>query len=219
MTWRSHTGILIFVNKTPIPFHSKHQNTFETSTFGSKLVAVQSAMEMIVGLHHKLQMFSAPIEGPADVHCNDQGVAKNTLPLESTLSKKHIAVNHHTAHKACPADTMRVAEQPTMTDLADVFMKPLSRLHRERLLGMVGRTEAEAPQGWCCIPGFLSRQGSGCLLDWCDASRTLNLDPGVGCFGIKCCTIHAWTFPNRADRFHPHNVTCTSSASFVGTGF
>ena len=78
VTRRPHTGILIFVNNAPISFCLKQQNIVETSTFGSKLVAMQIAKEMIVGLCYKLQMFGVPIEGPANVYCHDQGVVKNT---------------------------------------------------------------------------------------------------------------------------------------------
>ena len=38
VTRRSRTGILIFVNKSPIMFYSKRQNTVETSTFGSEFL-------------------------------------------------------------------------------------------------------------------------------------------------------------------------------------
>jgi len=40
VTRRSQTGILIFVNKAPIVWYSKRQNTVESSTFGSEFVAL-----------------------------------------------------------------------------------------------------------------------------------------------------------------------------------
>ena len=88
---------------------------------------------MIVGLRHKLRMFGVPIEGPANIYCDNQGVVKNTSLAESTLSKKHNAVNYHAVCEACAAGIMRVAKEPNETNLADLFTKPLSRLHRERL--------------------------------------------------------------------------------------
>jgi hypothetical protein len=36
LTRWSHTGVLIFVNNAPILWHSKRQNSVESSTFGSK---------------------------------------------------------------------------------------------------------------------------------------------------------------------------------------
>ena len=61
---RSQTGILIFVNRAPIIWHSKRQNTVETSTFGSEIVAMKNAIELIEALRYKLRMFGVEIDGP-----------------------------------------------------------------------------------------------------------------------------------------------------------
>ena len=134
VTRRSHTGIILWVNNAPIIFYSKRQNTVETSTFGSELVAMRIAKELIVALRYKLRMFGVPIEGAANVYCDNQGVVKNTSLPESTLSKKHNAINYHTVREAVAAGIMRVAKEPTESNLADLFTKPLSRIRRNALL-------------------------------------------------------------------------------------
>jgi hypothetical protein len=50
VTRRSHTGIFIFLNRTPIIWYSKKQNTVETSTFGSEFIAIRTAVELIEAL-------------------------------------------------------------------------------------------------------------------------------------------------------------------------
>jgi len=45
ITRRSQTGILIYLNQTPIIWFSKKQNTVESSTFGSEFVALRIATE------------------------------------------------------------------------------------------------------------------------------------------------------------------------------
>ena len=50
MTKQSHTVVLIFINKAPILWFSKHQNTLETSIFGSEFVALRIAVELVEGL-------------------------------------------------------------------------------------------------------------------------------------------------------------------------
>jgi hypothetical protein len=50
ITWRSHTGIFIFVQNAPIIWFLKKQNTNEAATFGSEFVALQICKEMIVAL-------------------------------------------------------------------------------------------------------------------------------------------------------------------------
>jgi len=51
---RSTTGVVIFLNGTPVEWYSKRQNTIETSTFGSEFVALKIAVEMNESLRYKL---------------------------------------------------------------------------------------------------------------------------------------------------------------------
>jgi hypothetical protein len=62
MTRRSHTGVLIFVNRDPIMWYSKRQNGVEASTFGSEFIAMKTAVELMEALRYKLRMFGIPIE-------------------------------------------------------------------------------------------------------------------------------------------------------------
>jgi hypothetical protein len=50
LTRQSRTGVVIFLNGAPIYWYSKKQNTVETSTFGSKFVALKIATETLRGL-------------------------------------------------------------------------------------------------------------------------------------------------------------------------
>jgi len=49
----------------------------ESSSFGSELVAARIARDLIVSLRIKLRMFGCPMDGPANVFCDNQGVVKN----------------------------------------------------------------------------------------------------------------------------------------------
>jgi hypothetical protein len=57
VTQQSHTGILLFVQNSPILWLSCQQNTVETSTFGSEFVALQTARDLIISMRYKLRMF------------------------------------------------------------------------------------------------------------------------------------------------------------------
>ena len=85
VTRRSQTGILIFVNRAPIIWYSKRQNTVETSTFGSEFIAMKTAVEQIEALRYKIRMFGSPIEGPTNVFCDNEAVFKNASMPDSTL--------------------------------------------------------------------------------------------------------------------------------------
>ena len=113
------------------------QNTVETSTFGSEFVAMETAKEMIVALRYKLRMFGIPIEGPANVFCDNEGVVKNTSIPESVLNKKHVSIAYHSVCEAVAAGNMRVAKEASETNLADLLTKPLSQAKRNRLLDCI----------------------------------------------------------------------------------
>ena len=61
------TGILMFVNRAPIIWHSKRQNCVENSKFVSEFIAMKNALELIASLPYKLRMFGVPVDGPTDM--------------------------------------------------------------------------------------------------------------------------------------------------------
>jgi hypothetical protein len=132
-TRRSHTGVLIFVNRAPIIWFSKKQNTVETSTFGSEFIAMKISVELIEALRYKLRMFGIRIEKPASVFCDNNSVVQNVTVPESTLSKKHNAIAYHRVREAVAAGIIRVAKEPTETNLADPLTKQLPAAHRNGL--------------------------------------------------------------------------------------
>ena len=72
LTRLSHTGIVIFVNISPIIWYSTRLNTVESSSFGSRFIESRISTEMIKRLRYKLLMFRLPINGPADVLCDNK---------------------------------------------------------------------------------------------------------------------------------------------------
>eukprot|EP00957_Ditylum_brightwellii_P044782 3397163-Ditylum_brightwellii.AAC.1 len=65
MTERSCTGIIHLLNKTPIDWFSKRQNTVETVTYGPEFVAASTAVDHIVDLCYTLDMLGVPLTGPS----------------------------------------------------------------------------------------------------------------------------------------------------------
>ena len=108
MTRRSHTGIILYVNNTPIIWFSKRQNTVETSSFGSEFVALRIATEMIEALRYKLRMFGVPINGSTSVFCDNKSVVTNSSVPSSVLSKKHNSICYHRVREAQAAGTLQV---------------------------------------------------------------------------------------------------------------
>ena len=120
VTSRSQTGILIFLNRPP--------------TFGSEFITMKTAVEQIESLQYKLRMFGVSLEGPTSAFCDNKAVFKNASQPDSTLKKKHTSICYHRCREAVACRTIRIAKEGTITNLNDLFTKPLTRLTRENLL-------------------------------------------------------------------------------------
>jgi hypothetical protein len=95
VTHRSHSGNIIFCNRAPILWFSKRQNTIKTSKFGLEFIAAKIAVELIESLCYKLRMFSIPVDGPANMYCDNNSVVINSSFPELTLKKTHNAIAYH----------------------------------------------------------------------------------------------------------------------------
>jgi hypothetical protein len=80
---------------------------------------------MIEGSRYKLRMMGIPVDGSANVFCDNESVVKNTTCPESTLNKKHNAIAYHRVHEAQAAKIVRIAHKPGKTNLADILTKCL----------------------------------------------------------------------------------------------
>ena len=101
LTRRLVTGIILFLNNTPVKWVSKRQKTVETSTYGSELVAAKQAVELILDYRHMLRMMGANVETTALMLGDNKSVVMNTTMPSSVLKKKHCAVNYHKVREAC----------------------------------------------------------------------------------------------------------------------
>ena len=125
ITRRSQTGILIYLNRAPITWYSKSQNTVESSTFGSEFVALRIAVEMIEAMRYKLRMLGIPIDGPSNVFCDNKSVVTNsTIP----------SIAYHRVRESVAAGIIRIAKVHTKENLADLLTKPLSGVDLKHLI-------------------------------------------------------------------------------------
>jgi hypothetical protein len=119
----SRTGYLICLNNAPIVWFSKKQNTIERSSFGSKFVALKTAMETLRGLRYKLRMLGFAIDGPNYTFGDNMSVVKNTSAPESVLRKKCNSICYHAVRKAVTSGEMIIAHEPGITNPAHILTK------------------------------------------------------------------------------------------------
>ena len=136
-TRRSHTGYVIFINRAPILWYSKRQNTVEASTFSSEFIAMKTCIEACQHLRFKLRMFGVPMDDDHATHilCDNESVVKNSTKLESVLNKKHNSIAYHYTRWNVAAGVVQVAWIDGKENLADPFTKRLAAMVRDYLFG------------------------------------------------------------------------------------
>jgi len=123
VTRQSRSGVLIYVNKAPIIWFSKKQNSIETSSFGSEFMALKTGVEVLEGLIYKLQMMGVPIEGYCHTCVDNMSVVNNTSLPESVLKKKSNSIAYHYVRSKCAEDILRITYEKTKTNLAGILTK------------------------------------------------------------------------------------------------
>lgn len=126
LTRRSVSGILMFMNNTPVKWISKRQKTVETSTYGSELVAAKQATEMVMEYRYILRMMGVPLDGPALMLGDNNSVVLNCSMPSSVLKKKHNACSYHRVREAIAAGILKFTHIPSESNYADILTKALS---------------------------------------------------------------------------------------------
>ena len=100
ITGRSATGLLHFLNQTPIDHFSKCQNQVELATYGSKFMAARQAVEQIIDLHYTLHMLRVPIDRPSWLFRDNKSVVTSSTIPHSGLNKCWNALSYHKVREA-----------------------------------------------------------------------------------------------------------------------
>ena len=132
LTRRSVTGIILLLNNTPILWVSKRQNTVETSTYGSELVASRIAIEHIIAMRYCLRMLGVQLEESSTMVGDNMAVILNTTIPSSAIKKKHQACNYHKIRESIAAGFVIYGHIPSEDNVADIMTKPLGKLLFEK---------------------------------------------------------------------------------------
>ena len=120
---RSVTGILMFLNKTPVDWYSKLQATVETATFGSEYVAARTCTDQIIDMRNTLRYLGVPVEGPSYMFGDNESVVNTAALPEGRLLKRHNALSYHRTREAIAAKILRFYHIAGKLNPADILSK------------------------------------------------------------------------------------------------
>ena len=117
------SGILLFINQTPVIWYAKKQETVETATYGSEFVAARKAVQLAMGLRLTLRYLGVPIHGHTRLFGDNQSVVTSgTLPF-SQLSKRHHGLSYHYTREAIASGAVTLQHIPGEINAANVLSK------------------------------------------------------------------------------------------------
>ena len=122
-TGRSVTGVLHFLNKTPIEWFSKKQATVETATYGSEFVATKTAIQQMMGMRQTLRYLGVPVHGPSHLFGDNQSVVTSGSVPHSPLKKRHLSLSFHYTREAIASGAVQFHHLPGDWNPADILSK------------------------------------------------------------------------------------------------
>jgi Reverse transcriptase (RNA-dependent DNA polymerase) len=123
ITGRSMSGVLHFINQTPVQWFSKKQNVVETATYGSEFMVARQATEQVIDLRYTLRMMGIPIDGPAWVFGDNQSVIISSTTPQSCLNKRHNALSYHRVRESIAAAIIYFMHVEGRLNPSDMFTK------------------------------------------------------------------------------------------------
>ena len=122
-TGRSVSGILHLLNKTPVDWFSKKQNTVETATYGSEFTVARIGVDQQIDIRLTLRYMGVPLDGKAWAFGDNESVVTSSTVPHSRLGKRHNALNYHRVREAIAAKIVAFVHVPGKLNIADVLSK------------------------------------------------------------------------------------------------
>lgn len=99
-TGKSVTGILHFLNGTPIEWYSKKISTVETATYGAEFASARTCVEQLVDLRLTLRYLGVPLREKSYMFGDNESVVNSSFNPHAKLHKRHNVLSFHRVREA-----------------------------------------------------------------------------------------------------------------------
>ena len=123
ITGRAVTGVLHFINQTPIDWYTKKQPTVETATYGSEFASAKVAIQQIQGLRQTLRYLGVPLEDGSHLFGDNESVVKSGSLPDSPLKKRHHRLAYHYVRESVASKAVKFFHIPGVSNPADILSK------------------------------------------------------------------------------------------------
>ena len=103
MIGRSVTGVLHFLNKTPVDWHSKRQSAVETDAHSSECSLALTCEEEALDLRITLRCLRAPLQSASCMLGDNKITADSSMTLHRKIHERRAALPFHRVREAIAA--------------------------------------------------------------------------------------------------------------------
>lgn len=123
VTGRSVTGVLHFLNGTPIDWYSKKMATVETATYGAEYVSARTCVEQLVDLRNTLRYLGVPLRERSYMFGDNESVVNSSVQPHAKLHKRHNALSFHRVREAIASGVFVFLHIAGENNPADILSK------------------------------------------------------------------------------------------------
>ena len=123
ITGRSVTGIIHFLNKTPVDWYCKKQATVETAAYGSECSSAKTCVEQIMDLRNTLRYLGVPIRTKSFMFGDNRSVVDSSMTPHAKIHKRHVALSFHRVREAIATKIIGYYFIPGKINPADILSK------------------------------------------------------------------------------------------------
>jgi len=148
VTGRSVTGILHFLNATPIEWYSKKINTVETATYGAEFASARTCVEQIMEIRTMLLYLGVPLRSKSYMFGDNESVVNSSINPHSRLHKRHTLLSYHFVREAIASGTyvfLHISGENNPADILSKHWAWISVWHMLRLIFYIEGDTINAP--------------------------------------------------------------------------
>ena len=123
VTGRSVTGILHLVNKSPMDWFSKKQETVETATYGAEFIAARTCVDQAIDFRNTLRYMGVPVRERSYMFGDNKSVIDSSSHPHAKLHKRQNVLSFHRVREAIASKFLAIYYLPGELNPADILSK------------------------------------------------------------------------------------------------
>jgi len=123
---KSRTGYVLMVNKSPIIWSSKLQQSVALSSTEAEYISTCSGTTAIIWTRHLLEELGFHQSEPSTIYQDNKACINIALSRKQQPGIKHIAIRHFFLRERVASGDVKLVQLSTVDMVADIFTKQLA---------------------------------------------------------------------------------------------